>query len=356
MYAIENKIGTIISSSYGTCEAALGGQTLESSLAQAATQGQTVMSAAGDAGSTDCYGISGLTTAQQEALAVDYPASSPYVTGMGGTEISNANAAYDTQGTAYWAAAGSSDVVSSALQYIPEMAWNDDSANCGVQLSERGRRRGQFAVHQAELADGRARDLPPIGKRDVPDLALYASPSFPGYLFCSSDSSAWGSAQSGSCATGFRDANDTYLTIAGGTSFDGPIFSGILALINQKQGYTTGQGLINPTLYTLASDSTTYASAFHDITTGNNDCLAGSANCSGTEGFAAGTGYDQVTGLGSVDATNLASAWPASTGPALTATTTTITGIEQRSEHRRFRHVHRHGYKRLRHADRDGER
>jgi len=327
VYAIENQIGAILSSSYGTCEAALGGQTLESSLAQAATQGQTVLAAAGDAGSTDCYGVSGLSTTQWEALAVDYPASSPYVTGMGGTEISNANAAYDTQGTAYWAAEGSSDVVSSALQYIPEMAWNDDSANCGASdcLSAGGGGASSLFTKPSWQKNATVPGIPSDGKRDVPDLALYASPGFPGYLFCSSDSSAWGSAQSGSCVTGFRDANDTYLTIAGGTSFDGPIFSGILALINQKQGYTTGQGLINPTLYTLASDSTTYASAFHDITTGNNDCLAGPANCSGTEGFAAGTGYDQVTGLGSVDATNLASAWPASTGPVLTATTTTIT-------------------------------
>jgi hypothetical protein len=114
--------------------------------------------------------------------------------------------------------------------------------------------------------------------------------------------------------------------LAGGTSFDGPIFSGILALISQKAGYTAGQGLVNPTLYTLASNSATYASAFHDITTGNNDCLAGSANCNGDIGFSAGTGYDQVTGLGSVDASNLANAWPANTviPPTLIDTTTTI--------------------------------
>ncbi len=323
-YAIEEKIGTIISSSYGTCEAALGGLTLESSLAQAATQGQTVMSAAGDQGSTDCYGIGTLPLTTQEALAVDYPASSPYVTGMGGTEISNANAAYDTQGTTWWAAEGSSDIVSSALQYIPEMAWNDDTSNCGVSncLSAGGGGASSLFTKpswQTGVA-GISGNM-----REVPDLALYASPNVPGFLYCTSDSSAWASGQSGSCVTGFRDANNVDLTLAGGTSFDGPIFSGILALINQKQGYTTGQGLINPELYKLASVSATYAVAFNDITTGNNDCLAGSANCSGTAGFSAGTGYDQVTGLGSVDASNLADAWPPSTGPTLTATTTTIT-------------------------------
>jgi Pro-kumamolisin, activation domain/Bacterial Ig-like domain (group 3) len=328
-YAIDEKIGTIVSSSYGVCETALGTaetQSLEASLEQGTTQGQTIMSAAGDDGSTDCYGITGLTTAQQEALAVDYPASSQYVTGVGGTEISSANSAYDTSNTAYWAAATTSDVISSALQYIPEVAWNDDAPNCGVAncLSSGGG--GASALFSKPSWQTGVSGIPADGKRDVPDLALYASPNFPGYLFCSSDTTAWNTGQVASCSSGFRDPSTGDLTIAGGTSFDAPVFSGILALINQKQDYTTGQGQINPTLYTLAANSATYLAAFHDITSGNNDCNAGSANCSGSIGFSAGTGYDQVTGLGSVDATALATAWPVnSTISTLIDTTTTIT-------------------------------
>ncbi|HEY1903979.1 MAG TPA: protease pro-enzyme activation domain-containing protein [Terracidiphilus sp.] len=339
-YAIDEKIGTIISSSYGECEAELAGNTLgsgaaaestlESAFEQAATQGQTIMSAAGDDGSTDCFvgiGPGEPSASEQEALAVDYPASSQYVTGMGGTEISSANAAYDEADTAYWAAEGASDVVSSALQYIPEMAWNDDASGCGEANCLSAGGGGASALFPKPTWQKDVPGIPTDGKRDVPDLALYASPSYPGYLFCSSDTSDWQSGQESSCSSGFRDASTEDLTVAGGTSFDGPIFSGILALINQKQGYATGQGLINPTLYTLAANSTTYASAFHDITLGNNDCEAGSADCSSTAGFSAGTGYDQVTGLGSVDATNLATAWPANTTSTagLIATTTTIT-------------------------------
>jgi subtilase family serine protease len=327
-YAIDEKIGTIISSSYGVCEAALGGQTLESSFEQGTTQGQTFLAAAGDDGSTDCYGITGLTTAQQEALAVDYPASSQYVTGMGGTEISSANSAYDTSGNAYWEAATASDVLSSALQYIPEVAWNDDAPNCGQANCLGSSGGGASALFNKPSWQTGVPGIPPSAtKRLVPDLALYGSPNVPGYLFCSSDTTAWNSGQVASCSSGFRDPSTGDLTIAGGTSFDAPIFSGILALINQKQGYSSGQGLINSTLYPLAADSATYAAAFHDITSGNNDCTAGSANCaSGDVGFSAGTGYDQVTGLGSVDATALATAWPASTTTTtLTATTTTIT-------------------------------
>ncbi|HEY1161134.1 MAG TPA: protease pro-enzyme activation domain-containing protein [Terracidiphilus sp.] len=339
IYAIDEKIGTIISSSYGECEAALplstlgSGQlvepTLESAFEQGIAQGQTFMAAAGDDGSTDCYGTTGLTTAQQELLAVDYPASSQYVTGMGGTEISSTadSGDYLIPGDGYWATAPTSDVISSALQHIPEVAWNDDAPNCGEAncLSATGGGASTLYTSKPSWQKGPP-GIPSDGKRDVPDLALYASPSFPGYLYCTSDTSTWTTAQQGSCAVGFRDSNAVYLTLAGGTSFDGPIFSGILALISQKAGYTAGQGLVNPTLYTLASNSATYASAFHDITTGNNDCLAGSANCNGDIGFSAGTGYDQVTGLGSVDASNLANAWPANTviPPTLIDTTTTI--------------------------------
>jgi subtilase family serine protease len=337
VYAIDEKIGNIVSSSYGECEAELPSTNLgsgaslepalESAFEQGTAQGQTFVAAAGDDGSTDCYGTGGLTTAQQEALAVDYPGSSPFVTSMGGTEISSSNAAYDTSGTAYWVAATSSDVISSALQYIPEVVWNDDESNCGASNCLSAGGGGASSLFSKPSWQTGVPGIPSDGKRDVPDLALYASPSFPGYLYCTSDASAWGSGQTGSCAVGFRDSNDVYLTVAGGTSFDAPIFSGVVALISQKQGYATGQGLVNSTLYTLASNSTTYASAFHDITSGNNDCNAGSANCSGTIGFSAGPGYDQASGLGSLDVSNLAGAWPASTtvAPSLIATTTTVT-------------------------------
>jgi hypothetical protein len=268
-----------------------------------------------------------LTLAQQTALAVDYPGSSVYVTSMGGTEISSSNAAYTTVGEGYWESnSGTTDIVNSVEQYIPETTWNDDASNCGQNdcLSATGG--GASILFPKPTWQTGVPGIPQDGHRDVPDLALYASPNFPGYLFCTSDTTFWNSGQESSCTAGFEDSATGELTAAGGTSFDGPIFSGILALISQKQGYTTGQGLVNPTLYTLAANTTTYASAFHDITTGNNDCEV-PANCSGTPGFSAGTGYDQVTGLGSVDANNLAAAWPASTGTgtSLITTTTTVT-------------------------------
>lgn len=89
-YAVDTRIAPIITVSYGECETELGSAdyaSLNSVLEQAASQGQSVVAASGDDGSTGCYGDTDLTTAQQEALAVSFPACSQYVTAMGGTEF-----------------------------------------------------------------------------------------------------------------------------------------------------------------------------------------------------------------------------------------------------------------------------
>ena len=88
--------------------------------------------------------------------------------------------------------------------------------------------------------------IPSGSYRLVPDISLDSSPNNAGYLYCSSDPST---DITGSCSHGFRDSNDEYLTVAGGTSFAAPIFAGMLAIINQKLD-SSGQGVINSTLYT----------------------------------------------------------------------------------------------------------
>ena len=220
-YAIDNKIGTIISSSYGTCEANLNGYSLESALEQGTSQGQTIIAAAGDTGSTDCNAYQGpgsgttLTTADT-ALAVDYPASSQYVTGMGGTEIDQSNANYSTPGDGYWQSnTGSSDLVNSVLKYIPEVVWNDDTSQYGLSASGGG----ASALFTKPTWQTGVPGIPSDGKRDVPDLALYGSPNYPGYLLCSSDSSQWESGQVASCTNGFEDKSTGDLTGAGWHQF-----------------------------------------------------------------------------------------------------------------------------------------
>ena len=315
-FAVTNKTAPIISVSYGLCEAALGSSgysSLNAILAQAASQGQSVIVASGDSGSTDCYGETGLTTAQQQALAVDFPGSSQYVTAIGGTEFPAADVA--STNTTYWQAASGSDLVSSALSYIPEQVWNDDST---ARLSSSGGGVSTFTPKPSWQTG--VPGIPSGTFRLVPDVSLSSSPNNAGYLFCSSDSS---NGVTGSCTNGFRDSSNVNLTVAGGTSFAAPVFAGMLALINDKLN-STGQGVINSTLYTLAANSATYASAFHDITSGGNQCTAGTKICStaGASQYPATSGYDQASGLGSVDLFNLMTAWPGSSSSLVPSKTT----------------------------------
>jgi subtilase family serine protease len=325
-YAVQHNVAPFISTSYGACEdrgTGLLGATLafaqqvQGWVQQANTQGQTVVAASGDSGAADCD-----DTSATQGFAVDVPASIPEVTGMGGNTFTG-DAAGTVTGTSpntnagattYWSGTtGSTDTLSSALSYIPEDAWNDTTADlaAGGTLSASG---GGASIFFLKPTWQTGTGVPVDGKRDVPDVSIAASPNHDGYLMCSED---FGSSQTqASCVAGFRDAagvNGSF-TVVGGTSVAAPTFSAILALINQSLG-SPGLGNVNPNLYQFASSS---SSAFHDVTSGNNDvpCTSGTLNCpAGTTqiGFSAGTGYDQVTGLGSVDADKLATAWAGTT-------------------------------------------
>jgi len=316
-YAVDHKVAPIISDSYGICETALTSSDYSSVnivLAQAASQGQTVLVPAGDNGSTDCYGETGLTIAQQEALAVDFPASSQYVTAMGGTEFPSADVA--ASNTTYWQSSSGSDVISSVLPYIPEQVWNDDSA--AGSLSAGGGGISAFTARPSWQTG--VTGIPSGSYRLVPDISLDASAYNAGYLYCSSDSAATQIA--GSCSNGFRDSSNKYLTVAGGTSFDSPIFAGMVAILGQKLN-SAGLGVINSKLYSLAANSSTYASAFHDIASGSNACPAALSYCSsaGASEYPATTGYDEAIGLGSIDFYNLLNAWTSCASPIPSTTT-----------------------------------
>ena len=343
-YAIQNQINgitiPIISQSYGACESAIPTAyltTYESWLAQATSQGQTVVAAAGDSGAADCEDAT--ATVAVQGLAVDYPGSSVYVTAAGGSEFMGDGTAQTPQTGAgqYWSANGSNDVLTSAKSYIPEMVWNDTtfSVGSGGSLSAGGGGASQL-WNKPSWQTGVA-GIPADGKRDVPDISLNASPDHDSYLYCTQiQTVGGGGAYSSSCqASSFRisdpgQSDDQGLTAAGGTSFSAPSFAGLLAVMEQKMNTPLGLGNVNPALYSLAANATTYASAFHDITTGNNEvpCQSGSPNCptSGTLefGYAAGTGYDQATGLGSVDGNNLATAFATATFSIATTTTLAV--------------------------------
>jgi subtilase family serine protease len=319
-FAIGNNLAPVISTSYGNCEANLGTfpQTLRQDAQQANAQGQTITAASGDAGAADCEDASAKVAVK--GLAVDSPASVPEVTAIGGSEFTGDAAGALTSGTPpttsdfgatpFWGGTtGAKDSISSAISYIPETAWNDTAASIATPtggLSASGG--GASKVFTKVQAPWQNALTPADGQRDVPDVTLSASPFHDSTLICSL----------GSCVNGFRDSAGN-LNVVGGTSVGAPAFAGIVAILNQAT-QSGGSGNINPILYSLNVSKPT---AFHDITTGNNivPCTSGTpttgpaaTRCPTSApfqiGFSAGTGYDLVTGLGSVDANVLLTAWP----------------------------------------------
>ena len=269
-YAIDQNVGQVLSVSYGSCEP-YAHVTADFLFQQANAQGMTIVASTGDNGSAECDGELGSSKATH-GLTVLYPASSPNVTAVGGTS-------FNETGNTYWRPSNDGHGAS-ALSYIPEVAY----ASGGGGASK------VFAKPSWQVGAG----VPDDGFRDLPDLALFAGgPEL--YLICSA----------GSCTNGFENAlGQVHYT--GGTSASAQVFAGLVALLNQKaQG---SQGNINPALYALSSSVPT---AFHDISTGSNiiPCSVGSSDCAtGSMGYVAGPGYDQVTGLGSIDAYDLVTA------------------------------------------------
>jgi uncharacterized protein (TIGR03437 family) len=275
-YIVDNNIAQVITSSYGTCESQnLSGYRLLAQ--QAAAQGMTWVASSGDTGPAYCDPGATATT----GLTVAEPASLPEVTSVGGTAFNDATGNY-------WSATNGPNL-GSALSYIPEIAWNDTLA-AGSREASGG---GASAIFPKPLWQN-APGVPADGARDVPDVAFAASPNHDGYEVYSGGQ----------------------LAVYGGTSVSTPVFAGMVALLNHSlvsRGILSKPGLgnINPMLYTLAR---TAPSAFHDITQGNNliPCAGGTPGCAnGQLGFFAGPGYDQVTGLGSIDVASLASQWTA---------------------------------------------
>ena len=343
-YAISNNIGRVISISYGNCEANLPGGfplTMRQWAQAANAKGQTISGPSGDDGAADCESAS--ATSASHGLAVDVPAAIPEVTGVGGSEFSGdagvcANSSCPG-GTApadnpYWSGSSSATSGASALQYIPEVTWND--TNSSGLSSSGGGASTIFGKPSWQTGTG----VPSDGKRDVPDIALSGSNGHDPYLICSQDFYSSTTSSVTSCANGFRassaDTNfNNTLAAIGGTSAGAPTFAGIVALLNQATG-ASGLGNVNPMLYALfANNSQNHV--FHDITSGTNKvpCTSGKKNCpAGTTsiGFSAGAGYDQVTGLGSLAVSNLVTAWLASAPTADFALDGLVSSVSSRGQ------------------------
>ncbi len=351
VYIVENNLAAVMSESYGQCELGLGttgNQFYNTLWQQASAQGITVMISAGDAGSAGCDNFDAPPPAPaQYGLQVSGYASTPYNVAVGGTDFND----FTDPGT-YWTTTNNPTTQESALKYIPESTWNDSCTNAlwGTlpQFSTNPETNcnnpnlnavvivaGSGGVSRcttpsgstpSSCAGGYARpawqtgsgSFSNDGKRDIPDVSLFASNGFVGhaYAVCQADNG-------GDCPSSVAGY--------GGTSVSSPAFAGIMALVNQKTGER--QGNANYILYKLAAQQ---ATAFHDVTVGTNavPCLTGSPNCTTTfagdaygilSGYNAVAGYDMATGLGSVDANNLVTKWSSVTVLPSTTTLSSLT-------------------------------
>jgi kumamolisin len=174
---------------------------------------------------------------------VDFPASSPYVLACGGTKLKGSKGTITSE--VVWNEISNNEGATGGgvSQYFPIPTWQ---ANAGVP-----------AAPSTSFAG-----------RGVPDVAGNADPT-----------------------TGYLVRLNGQDQVIGGTSAVAPLCAALIALINQQKG--SAVGFINPGIYQNAS-------AFRDITQGNNG------------DFNAGPGWDACTGLGSPNGVAVATALAAS--------------------------------------------
>jgi hypothetical protein len=341
---VDQNLAQIVSISYGNCEANLG--TAQSALwnqvwEQGAAEGMSIFAASGDAGAAGCAGPGAVYNNVGNVATVNGVASSPYVTAVGGTEfdetVNGASVA------TFWNSTNAANL-SSATGYIPEMVWNDScpgSLWCPAEpytsfFSAGGG--GVSSIYATPpwqtlgvtglnvLANYTLPGQTGLSPRGVPDVSLDSSADHDGYLFCFTTTATSPDCQvSGGVVT-----QNSFQNEAGGTSFAAPAFAGIMSVVNEKvksAGVSANasvdgrQGLANYVLYSLAATEqytgcnssdeavpttpTPTGCSFHDITVGNNSVPGVPA----VKGYDATAGYDLASGLGSVDAANLAANW-----------------------------------------------
>jgi subtilase family serine protease len=249
-YAVDNNLGDVISLSFGAGESCVGSAYLQAEqqvFADARAKGITILASSGD------YGVANYSCIGSQIFlgkAAIIPGSDPLVTSVGGTTL---------------------DAAVGTGQYVAEVTWNEWNAGAGATG-------GGFSDIFAR--PGYQNGIPGIGAtRGLPDVAFDADPFTGVPVVISID-------------------GETIVGPVGGTSVGAPEWAGIVALADQAAGKRLG--FLNPALYRIG-ESASSASAFHDITVGNNTVTVVDPNSGKPvtiQGYDAGTGWDAVTGFG----------------------------------------------------------
>jgi hypothetical protein len=323
LYIIDNNLAGIMSESFGDCEAnftSTQAAGIASLAQQAATQGITYVVAAGDSGSAGCDNPHTETQASHPP-SVNMLASTPYTVAVGGTMF-NENGHDST----YWSSTNDPNSLSSALSYIPEDVWNESCTSCSKPGIWAGGGGASTFFKKPSWQTG-VPGIPADTARHLPDVSFTAAGHDP-YLLC----------LRGSCIPNAQ--NQISFVGVSGTSAAAPAFAGILSLVGQKVGARLGQP--NYVLYRLAAaenlsqcDASSTTSlppstcVFNDITVGNNSVPGEPGYGTSSASYQSGKGYDQASGLGSVNVNALINQWqtvtfnPTTTAFSISPTTAT---------------------------------
>jgi subtilase family serine protease len=281
----------VLSSSYGGCEALTDQSVINSentTLQEAAAQGQSFFISSGDSGSTHCYQSTASTSSPNYSLSVLDPAAQPFATGVGGTSMG-------TVSNNTW-------VVPDNGSYPGEFVWNDGdpngvpnrSAASGGGVSDQWPMPSYQSSAASSLNAVSADSARTCGGqlcRQVPDVSADGDYFNSGYTFYYNGGSTGGG-----------------WNVNAGTSAAAPLWAAFTALADSSpacRGFSLG--FLNPALYQVADGS--YLTNFHDITQNSpfsgyygtdlgNDTFAGQNSDNPSQLYPVGTGYDMATGLG----------------------------------------------------------
>jgi kumamolisin len=249
---------SVISISWGSAESQWTAQALsnfDDAFQAAAALGITVCIASGDNGSSD-----GVNDGENH---VDFPASSSFVLGCGGTTLHASDG-----------------------EIVDEVAWNDlpTGGATGGGVSD------VFPLPSWQDGFNVPSPSGQSGGRGVPDVAGDADPN-----------------------TGYNILVDGEHAVIGGTSAVAPLWAALVARVNQGRGNPIG--FLNPLIYAQAVE----ASGFHDITEGNNGAFSAAAGWDACTGLGSPDGVPLAADLSGTTASARAPATSRSRGSKRTA-------------------------------------
>jgi subtilase family serine protease len=270
----------VISASLGLCEPDVflaiglrGLRSVEASLAMAAGSGISFLASSGDQGSADCVDLTG---APVDRLAVNYPSSSPWVTGVGGTNFA----------------------LTPANTIAAQIVWNDAALQPGAA--------GGGGTSQLFKRPSYQKGTVKKNRRFLPDVSMLADIA-PGYtVFCSATPDC------------VNSENTNPWQTVGGTSAATPLLAGGLALVDESQRLNGRRdvGFANPLLYKIGRNRSLRGRVFSDVTAFSNDIGPFITRRHRSLGCCkAGPGFDRASGWGSVNLTGLAQVAVALTHP-----------------------------------------